>query len=87
MNIGEAAYPAVALAKAGGVMEIDKNGSFLPKKGVFNAILATKRSFSTFCVEKFRLSISSTKIVNINFVNHSLSQLHPDYEIYASDIR
>jgi hypothetical protein len=38
-------------------------------------------------VEKFGVSISSTKIVNINFVNHSLSHLHPGYEIYASDIR
>ena len=61
--------------------------AFLVKKGFFLAFLGGKRSFSTFCVEKFRLSISSTKIVNINFVNHSLSHLHPDYEIYASDIR
>lgn len=78
--------PGVALARTGQDWKLKKQG-FLIKKDVLNAFLATKQSFSMFCVEKFRLSISSTKIVNINFVNHSLSHLHPDNEIYASDIR
>ncbi len=48
-------------------LEIDRKTCFYGQKGIFTAFFGYKASFSTFCVEKLRLSISSTKIVNINF--------------------
>ena len=42
----------------------------MTKNSIFIPVLATKPTLSAFCVEKLSLSNSSTKIVNVNFVDN-----------------